>query len=126
MDLYLDDFLGEVFFGLTPFEQGIVGAFIYGIPSIIIGLIAVIFAMPLILFTIVCSSLPVLTGIITSMPFCCLPILLSLLCIGIISELFGGIGAITLCIGGIIGSYKGLTYNLVERLVDSLYNLIIT
>lgn len=124
MDLYLDYISEDVFFGLTPFEQGIVGAFIYGIPSIIPGFIAVICVMPLILFNIVCSSLP--PGIITSMPFCCLPILLSLLCIGIISELFGGFGAITLCIGAIIGLYKGLTHNLVERLVDLLYNLITT
>jgi len=85
----------------------------------------VIFAMPLILFNIVSSFLP-LTEVITSMPFCCLPILLSFLCIGIVSELFSGIGAITLCIGSIIGSYKGLTYSIIERLVDLLYNLIIT
>jgi len=125
MDLYLEYISEDVFFGLTPFEQGIVGAFIYGIPSIIPGFIAVICAMPLILFNIVCSSLP-LSGIITSMPFCCLPVLLSLLCIGIISELVGVFGAITLCIGETIGLYKGLTHNLVERLVDLLYNLITT
>lgn len=126
MDLYLDNILDDLFFGLTPFERGIVGASIYGFPiGIIFGLPAVICVMPLILFEVVCSAFP-LTGLITSMPFCCLPTLMLFLCIGIISEFLGGIGTIALSIGGIMGAYKGLTHNLVEQLADFMYNLIIT